>query len=161
MTPIIENLVSGILPEDGNEARKIRIKAPQYKLMEGNLYKKAFLSPWLRCVGPKQAETIIFEIHEGICGLHVGPRSVATKALRLGYFWPTMHRDGTTLLQDCEACQAKQCKLGGVSRKDGPTWEGPYKIDAVIGNGAYKLSTIDDKPVSRTWNATNLRKFYC
>nr|XP_043639063.1 uncharacterized protein LOC122610134 [Erigeron canadensis] len=105
MNPIIEYLVSGILPEDENEARKIRIKAPQYKLMEGNLYKKAFLSPWLRCIGPKQAEIIFFEILERICELHVGPRSVATKALRLGYFWPTMHRDVTTLLQNCEACQ--------------------------------------------------------
>nr|XP_043619358.1 uncharacterized protein LOC122591197 [Erigeron canadensis] len=105
MTPIIEYLVSGILPEDESEARKIRIKAPQYKLMEGNLYKKAFLTPWLRCVGPKQAETKFFEIHEGICGLHAGPRSVATKALRLGYFWPSMHRDAAKLLQSCEACQ--------------------------------------------------------
>nr|XP_043633230.1 uncharacterized protein K02A2.6-like [Erigeron canadensis] len=87
MTPIIEYLISGILPEDENEARKIRIKAPQYKLMDGKLYKKAFLSPWLRCVGPKQVETIIFEIHEGICGLHAGPR------------------DATKLLQNYEGCQ--------------------------------------------------------
>ncbi|GKC38826.1 hypothetical protein Tco_1051210, partial [Tanacetum coccineum] len=47
MTPIYEYLLSGLLPEDPKEARKIRIKAPQYKLIKGRLYKKSFLTPWL------------------------------------------------------------------------------------------------------------------
>ncbi|GKF24691.1 hypothetical protein Tco_0077013, partial [Tanacetum coccineum] len=38
MTPIHEYLVSGLLPEDLKEARKIRVKAPQYKLIRGSLY---------------------------------------------------------------------------------------------------------------------------
>nr|XP_043615167.1 uncharacterized protein LOC122587140 [Erigeron canadensis] len=75
MTPIYENLVSGILPADRSEARKIRVKAPQYKILDKKLYKKGFVTPWLRCVGPKQAEMIIREIHEGICGAHSGARS--------------------------------------------------------------------------------------
>ena len=39
------------------------------------------------------------------------------------------------------------------------TWEGPYLIDAVVGKGAYQLSTLDGKQVPRTWNALHL-KFY-
>ncbi|GJT43140.1 reverse transcriptase domain-containing protein [Tanacetum coccineum] len=38
MTPIHEYLVSGLLLEDLKEARKIRVKAPQYKLIRGSLY---------------------------------------------------------------------------------------------------------------------------
>ena len=39
-------------------------------------------------------------------------------------------------------------------------WEGPYKIVEVLGKGAYKLSTLSRSQVSRSWNSSNLRKFY-
>ncbi|XP_071712547.1 uncharacterized protein [Rutidosis leptorrhynchoides] len=105
MTPLQVYLETGKLPEDKNEARKIRIKAPSYKMMNGALYRRSFLTPWLRCIGPKQATVIIQEMHEGICGLHAGPRSVVAKIMRLGYYWPTMHHDVTMVLQACESCQ--------------------------------------------------------
>ncbi|GKD42841.1 hypothetical protein Tco_1267486 [Tanacetum coccineum] len=50
MTPIYEYLVSGLLPEDPKESRKIRVKAPQYKLIRRNLYRRSFYTPWLCCV---------------------------------------------------------------------------------------------------------------
>ncbi|XP_071687372.1 uncharacterized protein [Rutidosis leptorrhynchoides] len=74
MTPLQVYLEAGIIPEDKNEARKIRIKAPSYKMMNGSMYRRSFLTPWLRCVGPKQTIVINQEMHEGICGLHAGPR---------------------------------------------------------------------------------------
>ncbi|GKD67354.1 hypothetical protein Tco_1309462 [Tanacetum coccineum] len=40
MTLIYEYLLGGLLPEDPREARKIGIRAPQYKLIKGRLYKK-------------------------------------------------------------------------------------------------------------------------
>ncbi|XP_071699358.1 uncharacterized protein [Rutidosis leptorrhynchoides] len=86
MKPLREYLELGILPEDKKEARKIQIKAPSYKIMDGALYRKSFLTPWLRCVGPNQALMIIREMHEGICGLHSGPRSKVAKMLRMGYY---------------------------------------------------------------------------
>nr|GFB22807.1 reverse transcriptase domain-containing protein [Tanacetum cinerariifolium] len=93
MTELVNYLKEGILPGDEKEARKLRLKARQYELMEGVLYKQSFLTPWLRCVGPLQAEYVMKEIHEGSCSMHAGPRSVVAKAIRLGYFWPTMHKD--------------------------------------------------------------------
>ncbi|GJR50992.1 reverse transcriptase domain-containing protein [Tanacetum coccineum] len=74
MTPIREYLRSGTLPDDPQKARKIRIKALSYKMMEEKLYRRSYLSPWLRCVGPMQAKNIIKEVHEGSCGMHSGPR---------------------------------------------------------------------------------------
>nr|GEX65127.1 hypothetical protein [Tanacetum cinerariifolium] len=86
------------------EARKLRIKDRHYELLEGVLYRWSFLT-WLRCVGPLQADYVIREIHEGSCSMHVGPRSVVAKALRLGYYWPTMHRDARDMIRTCNDCQ--------------------------------------------------------
>ncbi|GJU72534.1 reverse transcriptase domain-containing protein [Tanacetum coccineum] len=73
VTPIIEYLKDGTLLGDRKEANKLRIKARQYELLEGVLYKRSFLKPWLRCVGQLQADYVIREIHEGSCSMHAGP----------------------------------------------------------------------------------------
>nr|GFA12079.1 reverse transcriptase domain-containing protein [Tanacetum cinerariifolium] len=72
MTPIMEYLKEGTLPSDRKEARKLRFKARQYELLEGVFTGR---TPWLRCVGPLQAEYVIREIHEGSCSMHAGPQS--------------------------------------------------------------------------------------
>nr|GEW34221.1 reverse transcriptase domain-containing protein [Tanacetum cinerariifolium] len=84
MTQIADYLKEGVLPGDNKEARKLRLKARQYELREGVLYRRSFLTSWLRCVGPLQADYVMREIHEGSCSMHAGPRSVVAKAIRLG-----------------------------------------------------------------------------
>nr|GFA78526.1 reverse transcriptase domain-containing protein [Tanacetum cinerariifolium] len=105
MAELVNYLKQGTLPEDEKEARKLRLKGRQYELKEGILYKRSFLTPWLRCVGPLQAEYVMKEIHEGSCSMHAGPRSVVAKAIRLGYFWPTMHKDAQDMIRKCSDCQ--------------------------------------------------------
>ncbi|GKE96537.1 hypothetical protein Tco_1581392, partial [Tanacetum coccineum] len=85
MTLIIQCL-EGIWPEDKNEARCLRAKIGQYTMESGVLFKKGYLVPMLRCVGPLQANYVIREIHMGSCGIHVGPRAVVKKAFRHGYY---------------------------------------------------------------------------
>nr|GEV26980.1 reverse transcriptase domain-containing protein [Tanacetum cinerariifolium] len=82
MTPIHEYLAEGILLEEKKKARAIRRKAGRYATIDGILYKKSFLGPWLRCVGPQHANYVRREIHEGSCSMHASPRSVVAKALR-------------------------------------------------------------------------------
>nr|GEU32197.1 reverse transcriptase domain-containing protein [Tanacetum cinerariifolium] len=84
MTQLVDYLKGGVLPGDKKEARKLRLKARQYELMEGVLYRRSFLTSWLRCVGPLQAEYVMKKIHEGSCSMHAGPRSIVAKAIRLG-----------------------------------------------------------------------------
>nr|GEZ25124.1 reverse transcriptase domain-containing protein [Tanacetum cinerariifolium] len=105
MTELVNYLKEGILLGDEKEARKLRLKARQYELMEGVLYKRSFLTPWLRCVGPLQVEYVMREIHEGSCSMHAGPRSAVAKAIRLRYFWPTMHKDAQDMIRKCSDCQ--------------------------------------------------------
>nr|GEU59427.1 reverse transcriptase domain-containing protein [Tanacetum cinerariifolium] len=54
---------------------------------------------------PLQANYILREIHKGSCIMHAGTRSVVTKALRISYYWPTMHKDTRTLIRACQDCQ--------------------------------------------------------
>nr|XP_043619402.1 uncharacterized protein LOC122591233 [Erigeron canadensis] len=75
MTPLYNFIKDGTLPEDKESARKTRMKAPMYLIMEGSLFRKSFLGPHLRCVGPLQAKELIQEVHGGTCGIHAGPRS--------------------------------------------------------------------------------------
>ncbi|GKE56081.1 reverse transcriptase domain-containing protein [Tanacetum coccineum] len=104
MTLLLEYLTSGTLPAETKKARSIKIKSRQYAMIGGVLYQKSFLEPWLWCVGPLQAEYIVREIHEGSCNMHSGPRSVVAKAIRSGYYWPTMHKDTRSIIQKCDDC---------------------------------------------------------
>jgi len=40
-----------------------------------------------------------------------------------------------------------------------PNWEGPFKVIENLKNGAYRLETLDENLIPRTWNASHL-KFY-
>ncbi|XP_076926493.1 uncharacterized protein LOC143589683 [Bidens hawaiensis] len=93
MKPLVEYLSSGTLPDDKVEARKIRHKALWYQLHGDILFRKSFLGLLLRCVDAVDANYVIRVIHEGICGLHAGPRMVVAKIMNTGYYWPGMHMD--------------------------------------------------------------------
>ncbi|GJZ89648.1 reverse transcriptase domain-containing protein [Tanacetum coccineum] len=54
---------------------------------------------------PSQANYVLREIHKGSCSMHAGTRSVIAKALRTGYYWPTMHKDARALIKACQKCQ--------------------------------------------------------
>nr|GEU30033.1 hypothetical protein [Tanacetum cinerariifolium] len=99
MTPLFKYLMEGTLPAEVKKARAIKRKSWRFTVFNETLYKKSFLDPWLRCVGPLQANYILREIHDGSCSMHAGTRSVVAKALRNGYCWPTMHRDARLLIR--------------------------------------------------------------
>ena len=61
--------------------------------------------PYLKCVDNDEAKYILEEIHGGICGNHAGPRSLVSKAIKTGYFWPTMQGEALELVKKCEKCQ--------------------------------------------------------
>ncbi|GKE16849.1 reverse transcriptase domain-containing protein [Tanacetum coccineum] len=117
MTPIHEYLVSGLLPKDPKESRKIRVKAPQYKLIRGNLYRRSFNASWLRYVASPQTDDIVKEVHKGSCGFNIEPRSMVVKIMKQGYYWPSMHRDAAKRLQDCERCK-EQSAIRKVEESD-------------------------------------------
>src|SRR6266487_3749988 len=105
MSPVYNFLKSNTLPVDAKEATKIRKRACSYVLLDDKLYRRGFSIPLLKCVEETRVEFILQEIHEGINGQHIGGRSLARKALRAGYYWPTMQNDAKDHVLKCDKCQ--------------------------------------------------------
>ncbi|GAV58199.1 RVT_3 domain-containing protein [Cephalotus follicularis] len=105
MTPFINWLRNGILPEDPAEARKLVQRSNRFQLRDGILYKRSFSFPWLRCSTPLEASYALREVHEGVCGNHTGGRTLSHKLLRQGYYWLTLHQDAIDLVRKCDKCQ--------------------------------------------------------
>lgn len=86
MTPIIDYLQHGILPGDHEEARKIRIQAPQYAILGGALYTKGNTSSWLKCIDNELGKKAFQEAHAGSDGARVGARALISKILCMGIY---------------------------------------------------------------------------
>ena len=82
MTLIVSFLQDRHLPQDADEARKIKKRAARFTILNDTLYKRGFSMPYLKCVNEDEAKYILEEIHEGICGDHAGPRSLVSRVIR-------------------------------------------------------------------------------
>ena len=106
MDSIIQFLKEDILPEEKIEADKIRRKATRYWLSEDHkLYKRSFSGPYLLCVHPELTESLLEEMHKGICGSHTGGKSLAHRTITQGYWWPNMQREALEYVRKCDQCQ--------------------------------------------------------
>ncbi|GKE60469.1 reverse transcriptase domain-containing protein [Tanacetum coccineum] len=149
---LVEVLTKRLFPEDTREARKIRIQAPQYKLIRGNLYKRSFFTPWLRCVALPQTDKIIKEIHEGFCGFNAKPRSLVVKIMKQGFYWASMHREVAKSIQDCEKCKEesairKAITSGAIAA--GSTWPFSHWGIHIIGPLPMALGDSETLPRNR------------
>ncbi|KAL0456208.1 UNVERIFIED_CONTAM: hypothetical protein Slati_0960000 [Sesamum latifolium] len=62
-------------------------------------------TPLLRYLAQEEGLHVLKEIQDGYCGSHIGTWALANKALRAGYFWPTMKQDAHYFVNKCEKCQ--------------------------------------------------------
>ena len=61
-------LEKDVLPEEKSEVNKMRRKAHRFWLSENRkLYKRSFSGPYLLCMHPEVSESLLKELHEGIC----------------------------------------------------------------------------------------------
>lgn len=51
-----------------------------------------------------QAEYMMTEVHEGVCGSHIGGRVLAAKIIQTGYYWPTLTGNYMMLVRKCDKC---------------------------------------------------------
>ncbi|GKE85046.1 reverse transcriptase domain-containing protein, partial [Tanacetum coccineum] len=155
MTPIFKYLKKGTLPVDMKKAKVIRRKSWRFAIINGTLYKKSFLGPWL--------------------SMHAGTRFVVAKALQTGYYWPTMHKDARTLIRACQDCQVHkpvprnpQQQLTPITSSwpfykwgidiAGPFPEGSGKVKFLIVTIDYFTKWIEAKPVA-TITGNQIKKF--
>ena len=105
MTPIVSYLKDGKLSKGKDEARKLKVRAARYFLMEEVLYKIGFSQPYLRCLAPDEANYVLREVHEGACENHSRARSFIHKVIRAGYYWPTVQADAKAYVKVYDQCQ--------------------------------------------------------
>ena len=74
-------------------------------LIKDVLYKRGFSRSYLWCLSHEEADYVMGEVHESICGNHSGARSLVHKLIRAGYYWPTMLKDAQAYLKACNKCQ--------------------------------------------------------
>ncbi|GJW02074.1 reverse transcriptase domain-containing protein [Tanacetum coccineum] len=108
-------------------------------------------------------------------GMHSGPRSVVTKVIQTGYYWPTMHMDARNLIRECNDCQIHrpvprnpQQKLTPITSPwpfykwgidiAGPFPEGPGKVKFLIVAVDYFTKWIKAKAVT-TITGNQVKKF--
>ena len=126
MDPIVKFLKDNILLEEKLEAEKIRRNAPRFWLSENHkLYKRSYSRPYLLCIHPEVLELLLEELHEGICGSHIGGRSLSHRAITQGYWWPGMQKEALECVKKCDQCQRFASNIyqpGGVLNPLSSPW---------------------------------------
>jgi ribonuclease HI len=103
-------------PSDINEAKRLKHRSRDFALIEGQLYKKGVSQPMLKCVTETEGVQILREVHSGTCGSHAGPRALAAKVIRQGFYWPAMICAANRVTRSCEACQKFFPRSGNPSQ---------------------------------------------
>jgi hypothetical protein len=91
-------------PQDELQEKRLKQRARGYAVVNGELYKSGVTEPWLRCITSKKGLELLKEIHSGFCGAHIGTRALARKAIKQGFYWPTINIDAKALVRQGEAC---------------------------------------------------------
>ncbi|RDX66810.1 Pro-Pol polyprotein, partial [Mucuna pruriens] len=104
MIPIF-NYLQGGGPNDPEGMLKIAKEASKYTILGQQLYRRGFSFPLLRCLDEEDSLYVLKEVHEGICGTHIGGRALVSKIARVGYYWPTLKRDCMEYVRKCDKCQ--------------------------------------------------------
>lgn len=98
-----------MIPKEDKNDRAFRMMVSCFVMIQGMLYRKSKVGPYLRYLEDHKATKILKDIHEGNCGNHSGGggggRSLCYKVLRTGYWWTTMKIDVFLHGQKCDACQ--------------------------------------------------------
>ena len=79
--PITRYITGGELPPDPLKRTKIKRRACSFTLVEGVLYKRGFITPLIKCLGPNETQEVLTDVHNGICGQHLGAKALAKKVL--------------------------------------------------------------------------------
>ena len=88
---------NGVLLDEKEAIRKLKVQVAKFVLIKDVLYKRGFSHLYLRCLGSEEADYIMREVHERICENHLRSRSLVHKLVRAGYYWLTMQKDAEVM----------------------------------------------------------------
>jgi ribonuclease HI len=124
-SPIVAYLSGTFEPTSNIEYKRVEQRAKTYLLYKNELYKSGVTQPYLKCIPTHQGIEILKGINSGYCGGHISARALAGKAIRQGFFWPTIVNDAAEVAKTCEACQMNannQKAPAAISQLITPSW---------------------------------------
>jgi hypothetical protein len=82
-------LKDNILPDDMTSTDWIARLAKRYTLVEGDLYRCGANGVLMRCITQEEGCELLAKVHGGECGNHASSCTLARKAFRHRFYWPT------------------------------------------------------------------------
>jgi hypothetical protein len=74
--PIVAAVRGYYEAEDGVADKRVAIRARNYHIIDGNLYRKEVCTPLLKCISVTEGKQLLHEIHSGMCSHHLGTRAL-------------------------------------------------------------------------------------
>jgi len=96
-----------LLSDDPKEEASIRRRSLcfYYDLIVKTLYYRSYDGILLCCLSNSEAQEVLKEAHDDICGAYQPGLKLKDGLHRLGYYWPTMIVDAIKYAQKCKTCQ--------------------------------------------------------
>jgi hypothetical protein len=87
-----------------SKVRALKLKSIKYFLIDQVLYWKDPIGMLLICLDPWEAQKIMSDFHDNLCGGHHLWRTTTYKILRDGYFQPSLFIDVCAKIMACIKC---------------------------------------------------------
>jgi hypothetical protein len=174
--PFSNYLITGDLPQDEAEARRLQHRALAYTIINSELYKRSVSGIFQKCIEPEEGLELLREIHQGECGHHASSTALVAKAFHHGFYWLMAQKDADQLVKHCNGCQrfSKHRNTPAVALKTIPlTWPfvvwgldmvGPFKI--APGGLTHLLVVVDKftkwieaKPIKKLDSSSTIKFF--
>ncbi|XP_070029386.1 uncharacterized protein [Nicotiana sylvestris] len=109
-------LMSGIVQNEFslNQRKKLKKDYLDYYWDEPYLFRIFTNDVVRRCVPDEEQVEILEACHSSPYGGHHGGARIETKVLSYGFYWPTLYKDASDLVNHCDECQ----RAGGISKKN-------------------------------------------
>ena len=103
--PYLDYLLCEALPTNKIEARRLARHAKSFVVIDGELYRRSHTRILQRCIPIKQGKRLLSDIHGGVCGHHVAPRTLVGYVFQQGFYLPTVVANAEQIMRTYEGCQ--------------------------------------------------------
>ena len=100
---IVHFFQTGELPEEQEEAERVARRASMYQFIDDTLYRRRPNGVKLKCICREEGKELLAEIHKGMCGSHIGSRTLVQKGFRQGFYLSIALQDAIELVTKYEA----------------------------------------------------------